>query len=69
MIYGQLQYYNYELEAWSRIAGVHKSELQKLLVQLNVLLSVSLVSSTDAKAANALIDHEEQVDHVRNHFE
>lgn len=73
MIYGQFQYYDYELNTWFRSIDFHKRELHELLIQLNVLLGFPLVSLPDAKAANMLIDQlmaqEQRFDHVRQHFE
>lgn len=73
MIYGQLQYYNDELKAWFRIIDFHKSEVNELLPQLNVMLSFPLISLHDLKAGNAFIDQlmvqEQRFDHVRHYFE
>lgn len=73
MIYGQLQYYNAELNAWLRSIDFHKRELNELLTLLNVLLNFPLVSLPDSKAGNAFIDQlmvqEQQFDHVRQHFD
>jgi hypothetical protein len=73
MIYGQLQYYHDELEAWFRIIDFHKSELRKLLTQLNVLLNFPLVSLPVANTAKALIDQlmvqEQRFDDAHHHFE
>lgn len=73
MIYGQLQYYNYELKAWSRLVDFHKTELNELITQLSILLSFPLVSLPDSKAANKLVEllmqHEQRFDDLLHHFE
>jgi hypothetical protein len=73
MIYGQLQYYKDELDAWFRVINFHKGELHELLTQLHVLLNFPLVSLPDTKTAQALIDQlmvqEQRFDHIRHHFQ
>ena len=73
MIYGQLQYYNYELKAWSRLMDFHKAELNELLIQFSILLSFPVVSLPDTRVANNLVEElmqqEERFDDILHHFE
>jgi hypothetical protein len=72
MIYGQLQYYKYELTAWSRLTDFHRTELGELLVQLNIMLDFPIALLPDTKVANALVDqlihHEQEFDSAKHHF-
>jgi len=72
MIYGQLQYYHDELNAWAEVVKFRKGEVQELLRQVNVLLNFPVVSIPVSKAGdtfmNRLIVLEQQFDHLRNHF-
>jgi len=72
-MYGQLQYYNAELNTWVRSIDFHKRELNELQAQLNVLLNFPLVSLPSSKAGNAFIDQlivqEQRFDHVRQHLD
>ncbi|RAW02018.1 hypothetical protein [Pseudochryseolinea flava] len=56
MRYGQLQYYNDELNQWFRIVTFQKNVMDESIRQLNVILTFPIVSIPTYKIGNSLVD-------------